>query len=259
MPAYNTPLKITNSRHIELDARLELPDASRYFAIMCHCFTCTKDTITTHRLSRGLAQQGIAVLRFDFTGLGKSEGEFADTNFSTMLDDLLAAARYLTTHYQPPRVLMGHSMGGTVALAAATQIESCQAVVTLASPSEPRHVLHHFKDVIKQLEAGHNAHIRVAGINYPVKPQFVDNVRDFSMQQHLATFNKPVLAIRAGEDELVAARNADEILKMSAAHPQSQLLEIAQANHLFTDKLHSAQLLNAIEQWLDSLAIEQMT
>ena len=256
MSSHSIPLKITNSRDILLDARIELPESPRYFAIMCHCFTCTKDTITTHRLSRGLAQRNIAVLRFDFTGLGKSDGEFADTNFDTMLDDLLVAAQYLKAHYQAPQVLMGHSMGGTVALAAASQIDSCKAVVTLASPSEPRHVLHHFEDVINELEAGHDAHIQVAGVHYPVKPQFVDNVRAFSMQQCLAAFNKPVLAIRAGQDELVASHNADDIVKMSAAHPHTQLLEIAQANHLFTDKQDSEQLLNAIEEWLNALDID---
>ncbi len=256
MPSHSTALKFINSRDIFLDARLELPKNPRYFAIMCHCFTCTKDTITTHRLSRGLAQRDIAVLRFDFTGLGKSEGEFADTNFDTMLDDLLAAAQHLKTHYQAPRVLMGHSMGGTVALAAASQMDSCEAVVTLASPSEPQHVLHHFEDVINELEAGYDAHIQVAGVHYPVKPQFINNVRAFSMQQCLKTFNKPVLAIRAGQDELVASHNADEIIKMSAAKPHTQLLEIAQANHLFTDKQDSAKLLDAIEEWLNLLDID---
>ena len=255
MNTRSTPVKFRNSQGMQLDGRLELPDTPRYFAIMCHCFTCTKNTLTTHRISRGLAQQGIAVLRFDFTGLGKSEGDFADTNFDTMLDDLISAVQFLKQHYQPPKLLMGHSMGGTVALAAAAWVDSCKAVVTIAAPSEPRHVLHHFDTVLDQLEAGRDAQINVAGENYLVKPQFVDNVRAFSMQQHLQGFNKPVMAIRAGHDELVNGRNADEILAMTSAHSASCILDIAQANHLFTDKRDTAEMLEGIMGWLERVLI----
>ena len=163
-----------NNNSFLLDARLELPSLTpKAFAIFCHCFTCTKQTLATHRISRLLAEQGIAVLRFDFTGLGQSEGDFANTNFTTMVNDVIAASQYLNNNYDPPAFLFGHSMGGTAALAAALELDNIKGIATIASPSQPSHVLHHFGSALKELEQNHSSSFQVAGQRYPMNPQFV--------------------------------------------------------------------------------------
>ncbi|MBE9565081.1 MAG: alpha/beta fold hydrolase, partial [Proteobacteria bacterium] len=136
-----------NSRGQLLDARLDIPKEAetselKHFIIFCHCFTCSKETITTFRLSRLLAEKGFGVLRFDFTGLGNSEGDFSSTTFTTTQDDLISAINFLETNYQSPSFLMGHSLGGTTALSVAQNYDEIKGVVTVASPSEPDHVLH---------------------------------------------------------------------------------------------------------------------
>ena len=218
------------------------------YAIMCHCFTCTKDTLTTSRVSRGLAQKGLAVLRFDFTGLGNSEGQFADSNFSSMVNDVLSASNYLAKHYQAPIALIGHSMGGTAVLAAAVDINSCQSVITIASPSLPQHVLHHFGGAIKQLEAGKNSHITVAGEQYPVKPQFISDVRQYDFKHKLNQFNKRLLSIRAGMDELVAKEDAEAIQHYTMA--EHKLLHLQDADHLFRDRKTTENMIEEIYNWI---------
>jgi len=233
-----------------LDGRLDQPAdiAPVAYAIMCHCFTCTRETLTTSRVCRGLAQKGMAVLRFDFIGLGSSEGEFADSNFSTMVDDVLAASHYLSEHYHAPVALIGHSMGGTAVLAAATEIKSCHSVITIASPSQPQHILHHFGSAMKQLEAGEDAHITVAGVKYPVKPQFISDVRQYDLKLTPDSFSKRLLSIRAGQDELVAASEAEEIIRYTSA--EHKLLHLEEADHLFRDREASNTMIDEIADWI---------
>ena len=225
-----------NPRHHTLAGRLELPadPTPRCFAVMSHCFTCSKDTLTSFRVSRGLAAQGVGVLRFDFTGLGDSGGEFADSNFTTMVEDIVSAADFLKHEYAAPVALIGHSMGGTASLLAARRIDTCKTVITLASPSQPDHVLHHFGPAMARLAAGEDASIRVAGTDYPVKPQFVEDVRQYDMNKLMAGCDTAILAVRAGRDQLVPAADADAILTFSTA--QTKLLELAEADHLFSDR-----------------------
>ena len=242
--------QFTGAQGSLLDARLDMPrhDAADSFAIMSHCFTCTKETLTTSRISRGLAKYGIAVLRFDFSGLGDSQGNFADSNFSTMVKDILSAAGWLEQHYRAASTLIGHSMGGTAALLASTHLGACKSVVTLASPSEPSHVLHHFGKAMPLLEAGKPAEISVAGTRYPVKPQFIDDVRTYYMQQQLVAYNKPIMAVRAGQDELVRHQDADEILAYTNA--DTALLDLPSADHLFRNRQHTEQIIAAIAKWI---------
>ncbi len=241
----------------QLAASLDYPvevTPSRY-AIMCHCFTCTRQTLTAARVSRGLAEAGIAVLRFDFTGLGESEGDFADSHFRSMLVDIQAAAELLQTHYQPPSLLLGHSMGGTACLAASQLGARCfsalQGVVTLASPSAPEHVLHHFGPVMDELEQGRAAKIRVAGQDYPVRPSFVEDVRSYDMQAQMQHCQLPILAVRAGKDALVGPAEAEQIVAYNPSH--SQLCDIAGADHLFSERGHTAQMLDEILGWIHRL------
>lgn len=233
-----------------LDGRLDLPAdiEPTAYAIMCHCFTCTKETLTTSRVCRGLAQQGMAVLRFDFTGLGGSQGEFADSNFSSMVDDVLSASHYLKEHYHSPVALIGHSMGGTAVLAASPEIESCHSVITIASPAQPQHILHHFGSAMKQLEAGEDAHITVADVRYPVKPQFIADVKQYNLKHKLGSFYKRLLSIRAGKDELVAENNAEEIIRYTSA--EHKLLHLDDADHLFRNREASNTMVNEIADWV---------
>ncbi len=189
---------------LRLAARLELPDTiPRCYAIFSHCFTCSKDILVAYRMSKQLAQLGIATLRFDFAGLGESHGEFSDTNFSTNQQDLLAAADYLAREYEAPKLLIGHSLGGTTSLACAEQIDSVKAVVTIASPSQPEHVLHHFGSALDELSAGRNSSIVVAGKSYAFKPQFIEDLRQHNMKTVLAQLSKAVLIFSVENDALV--------------------------------------------------------
>jgi len=222
------------------------------YAIISHCFTCTRQTLTGARLSRGLAQAGVACLRFDFTGLGDSEGSFADTNFSSMIADIECAAEFLADYYQPPRLLLGHSMGGTASLAA-SQTKSrgllqVRKLVTLASPAYPAHVLHHFGTAMALLEQGLDAEIMVAGQAYPVKPGFIEDVRGFDMQLRMKDCDLPVLAVRAGEDSLIGPQAAEQIMALTQG--ESQLLQIDGADHLFSNRNHAEQLLSEVVQWV---------
>jgi putative redox protein len=252
-----TSLKTTfhGSQQALLDARLDLPleIAPRAYVILAHCFTCTKETLTTARVARGLAQQGYGVLRFDFTGLGGSEGEFADTNFSSMVADILCAQDFLAQHYQPASAMVGHSMGGTASLLASLESEVCKTVVTLASPSQPSHVLHHFGPVLQKLDAGEEACITVAGVSYPVKPQFVADVRRFDMSRDMAAYTKPVMAVRAGQDALVRSQDAEAIAGLTSG--PSRILDIAGADHLFSDRAHTTFMIGEMAAWLNRYAL----
>jgi putative redox protein len=236
----------------QLDARLELPlETPRAWAIASHCFTCTKDTITIFRISRLLAEQGIAVLRFDFTGLGNSEGDFALSNFTTDVADIHAAAEFLRHNYAAPSLLIGHSLGGTAMLQAATDLDSIRAVVTIASPSQPDHVLHHFGHALTMLEQGIAASIEVAGQHYDIEPQFIEDLRRYDMQRHLASLDKPVLIFKVLHDALVDGKNADEIAAWTRG--PSRIITLDKADHLLSNKDDAAYVAGEIVQWFEEL------
>jgi putative redox protein len=242
----------TGSTGLQLDARLELPrETPKAWAIASHCFTCSKDTITVFRLSRLLAEQGIAVLRFDFTGLGNSEGDFARTNFTTDVTDVHAAAEFLRNHYEAPALLIGHSLGGTAMLEAATYLDSVKAVVTIASPSQPDHVLHHFGHALTMLEQGIAASIEVAGQHYDIEPQFIEDLRRYDMQQHLASLDKPVLIFKVLNDALVDEQNADEIAAWTKG--PSCIVTLDKADHLLSNRDDAAYVANEIVKWFENL------
>jgi len=238
----------------QLEATLEFPSeiAPQQYVIVSHCFTCSKQTLTTARLSRGLAQSGQAVLRFDFTGLGGSEGDFATTNFSSMVRDIECAANWLSAHYEPASILIGHSMGGTASLAAVQNacagLSQVEKIITLASPANPAHVLHHFGSAMDQLQRGESAQIIVAGQAYPVKPAFIDDVESYDMDGQMQGCDIPVMAIRAGDDGLIGPQAAEQIMAYTGS--ESLLREVAGADHLFSDRNHAALLLSYILDWI---------
>lgn len=235
-----------------LDARLELPvDTPSAFAIASHCFTCTKDTITVFRISRMLAERGIAVLRFDFTGLGNSKGDFAQTNFTTDVADVHAANIFLRENYAAPSLLIGHSLGGTAMLEAAMHIESVMAVATIASPSQPDHVLHHFGQALTMLEQGITSSIEVAGQHYDIEPLFIADLRQYDMQQRLASLQKPVLIFKVLNDALVDSENAEEIDAWTRG--PSRIITLDKANHLLSNKDDTAFVADEIARWFENL------
>ncbi len=238
-----------------LDARLDVPvdfdnTNTTAFIIFCHCFTCSKETITTYRLSRLLAEQGYGVLRFDFTGLGNSEGEFSATTFSTTQDDLQCAINFLKDNYHEPAFLMGHSLGGTTALSVAQDYSKIKGIVTIASPSNPEHVLHHFGHALTLLEQNITASFEVAGQYFDIEPEFVENVRNFNMQSCLSNLDKPVLIFNIENDELVNEQNAKEIQQWVKG--ETELITLKNTDHLLSDRQSSVDVAEKIIDWLDN-------
>ena len=252
MSTHTIKTGFTGGSGYQLDARLELPSASpKAFAIASHCFTCTKDTITVFRISRMLAQLGIAVLRFDFTGLGGSQGDFAQTNFTTNVADVHTAVAWLSDNYEAPSLLIGHSLGGTAMLEAAMHIDSIRAVATIASPSQPDHVLHHFGHALTMLEQGIPASIEVAGRHYEIEPQFLDDLHRYDMRQRLASLHKPVLIFRVVHDTLVDSENADEIDAWTGG--PSRIVTLDKADHLLSNREDTEYVANEISNWFENL------
>jgi putative redox protein len=235
-----------------LDARLELPSGTpKAYAIAGHCFTCTKDTITVFRISRMLAELGIAVLRFDFTGLGSSKGDFARTNFTTDVADVHAAVEFLRDNHEAPTLLIGHSLGGTAMLEAAIHIENIKAVATIASPSQPDHVLHHFGHALTMLEQGIASSIEVAGRHYDIEPQFLQDLHRYDMQQRLAALHKPVLIFRIVNDALVDSENADEISAWIGG--PSRIVTLDKADHLLSNINDARFVAEEIAAWFEDI------
>ena len=242
-----------NSRGFTLDARLDVPanidtNQIQTFIIFCHCFTCSKETITTFRLSRLLAEQGYGVLRFDFTGLGNSEGDFATSNFSTTQDDLRSAINFMNTNNQSPTFLMGHSLGGTTALSVAQDYSYIKGIVTVASPSTPGHVLHHFGHALTLLEQNIPASFEVAGQFYDIEPSFVDDVRSFDMKQQLSNLTKPVLVFNIENDALVNETDAQQIKDWP--HSETTLINVTGSDHLLSNREATKLVVDDIVKWI---------
>jgi len=245
-------LSFENSRGIKLAARLELPDEPRCFAIFSPCFTCTKETLATFRISQLLAKKNIAVLRIDFTGLGESEGDFAESNFSTQVDDILSANRFLSENYQPASVLIGHSMGGTASFAAARQhaakLAALKAVISIASPSAPVHVTHHFGEALEKITAGEPAEFFVAGKPYSVTPQFLQHLDAHGLPDSLHDLNKASLIFHAEHDALVDIKQAYQLF---TALPQPKsFVSLDTADHVLSNRQDNEYVANVIDSWL---------
>jgi putative redox protein len=227
-----------------IDFPLGKPDA---FALFAHCFTCGKDNLAAKRIAERLAMNGIAVLRFDFTGLGTSEGDFADTHFSSNVDDLVAAADHLRAHYSAPAILIGHSLGGCAVLAAAHRVPEARCVVTIAAPSDPMHVTHLFKDEIDKIKSEGEVEVALAGRPFRIKRAFLNDVSERKLNECLANLHKALLVFHSPTDEVVGIDHASYIFT-HAKHPKS-FVSLAGADHLLSKKSDAAYVANVIAAW----------
>lgn len=231
-----------------LAAALDLPDAAPVaYALLAHCFTCGKDVLAARRIADGLTARGIAVMRFDFTGLGASEGEFANSNFTSNIADLVHAADYLRQEYQAPALLIGHSLGGAAILAAASRIPEAKAVATIAAPSDPAHVTHLFKDRIEDIRSNGEVEVQLAGRPFKIKRQLLDDVADHMLRQHIHSLHKALLIFHSPTDDTVGIDNATQIF-LAAKHPKS-FISLAGADHLLSKKQDALYVADMIAAW----------
>lgn len=242
-------LQFKNAEGLSLSARLEQPVDKQplAYAIFAHCFTCTKNLVAVTNISRALTARGIAVLRFDFTGLGESEGDFADTNFSSNVQDLLDAADHLAEHYEAPKIIIGHSLGGAAVLIAAGQIPSIKAVATVGAPADPPHVKHLFQNSLEEIEATGEAVVSLSGRPFRIKKQFIDDLEETDLASRLKTLKKPLLILHSPQDETVDIRNAEKIY-INAMHPKSYI-SLDGADHLLSRKEDSLYVGSMIASW----------
>lgn len=241
-------LSFTNKENQTLSGLLELPEGEvTATALFAHCFTCSKDIAAASRISKALANKGIAVLRFDFTGLGNSDGDFANTNFSSNISDLISASQHLAREFGPPALLIGHSLGGAAVLAAAGQIPQARAVVTIGAPSTPNHVRHLFAGSEAQILDHGQAEVNLAGRRFTIKEQFLHDIESHSLEQQVARLNKALLICHSPVDETVPIEEAARIYA-HAKHPKS-FLSLDNADHLLTRREDSKYAADVIAAW----------
>jgi len=231
-----------------LAARLDIPDGEvKAYALFAHCFTCTKDIFAAARIAGGLAAQGIAVLRFDFTGLGHSKGEFANTNFSSNVGDLVRAADHLRETRQAPKLLIGHSLGGAAVLAAAAQVPEAVAVATIGAPADPGHVAHNFALHKDEIEQTGEAEVVLAGRTFRIQKQFLDDISQHNLEEAIGQLRKALLVFHAPRDATVGVDNAGRIFA-AAKHPKS-FVSLDDADHLLTRRADAAYVADVLAAW----------
>jgi len=252
-------LEFPNAKGEKLSALLDLPlGKPAAFALFAHCFTCGKDNLAAKRIAERLAMCGIGVLRFDFTGLGTSEGNFADTHFSSNVDDLVAASDYLRKTHGAPAILIGHSLGGAAVLAAAHRIVDARAVVTIAAPCDPAHVTGLFKDQVDKIRERGEVEVSLAGRPFRIKREFLDDISEQRITDRVANLRKALLILHSPTDDIVSIDNASRIF-LAAKHPKS-FVSLAGADHLLSKKSDSVYVANVIAAWAERYleeAIEQ--
>jgi uncharacterized OsmC-like protein/alpha/beta superfamily hydrolase len=239
-----------NAQGEKLAALLDRPDGPvRAVALFAHCFTCGKDNKAARLIAHNLISHGIAVLRFDFTGLGSSEGEFANTTFSSNLDDLVAAADHLRTQVVAPAILIGHSLGGAAVLAAAHRIAEARAVVTIAAPFDPAHVAGLFGDRIEDIKSKGEIEVALAGRPFRVRRALLDDIAGQNLAPRIADLHKALLVFHSPTDDTVGIDNASHIF-MAARHPKS-FISLAGADHLLRKPSDAAYVAHVIAAWAE--------
>lgn len=241
-----------NKDGIVLSGRMELPldQKPRQFAIFAHCFTCGKDLRAARNITLALSQKGIGVLRFDFTGIGQSDGEFVDSNFLSNINDIHAACDFLEQEYEAPSLLIGHSLGGTAVLIAANQIESVKAVATIGAPCDPEHVLGLLRGNLEEIKKAGEAEVNIGGRPFKIGSHFIESLENMPMATILkALRGKAILIMHSPQDTTVGVENAREIYE-SAHHPKS-FITLDGADHLLSSARDSTYAGGVIASWVE--------
>ncbi len=246
---YSKKITFKNKQGQLLTGEIDLPIDKKplNYALFAHFFTGNKNFTAVRNISRALTQNQIAVMRFDFTGLGKSEGNFEDTNFTTNISDLISAAQFLTTNFQAPKLIVGHSLGGAAAIYAAKQIKSIEAIATIGAPAHPSHVAHLFSTHLEEIESDGEAIITIGGRKFTIKKQFLEDIHSKDLPKILKDLRKPILVFHSPQDKVVEVINAREIYK--AAHHPKSFISLDGANHLLTNKQDSFYVGKVISSW----------
>ncbi|MBL8496520.1 OsmC family protein [Nitrosomonas sp. JL21] len=236
---------------------LEIPSGPiKSYALFAHCFTCSKNNPAATWITCALASQGIAVLRFDFTGLGDSSGEFSHTNFSSNVQDLLAAAQYLEDHYAAPSLLIGHSLGGSAVLAAAQELVAVKAVATIGAPATAAHLKHLFADSYHQLTQQSSVEVQLGGRAFNIRRQFIEDLEKYNSVAHIHALNKALLIFHSPADTIVSIDEAARIYT-AAKHPKS-FVSLDHADHLLSDSKDAYYVANVLSAWVGRyLTVEQ--
>lgn len=250
-------LEFENAEGFKLAARIDLPESQNptAYALFAHCFTCTKNIKAAHYISRAMTAAGLAVMRFDFTGLGESEGDFSDTNFSSNVDDLVAAANFLGTHYKAPVLMVGHSLGGAAVIKASLELPSVKAVVSIAAPADPGHVRLALGQTTQTIQEAGRAEVELVGRRFTIKKQFLDDLQFANLQTTLAQLNRALLILHSPLDKTVGIENAGEIFR-AARHPKS-FISLDKADHLLSDPVDSKYAGNLIAAWASRYVSEE--
>lgn len=247
---HSKPLNIQNAKGLQLHASLELPPNQKPIAyvIFAHCFTCSSSLKPVINISRALTAHGFGVVRFDFTGIGNSEGKFADSHFSANVDDLLAVNAYMKTHYKAPSLLVGHSLGGAAVIVAASQLDHVKAVATIGAPATIEHVKKHFSHQFNELEQKGDVEVNIGGRPFKIDQNFVDNFDQIDLPTITRQLRKPILIMHAPFDQVVGVDNA-QTLFVNAFHPKS-FISLNDADHLLMNEKDSNYVGNMIGTWV---------
>ncbi|MFT5503906.1 MAG: uncharacterized OsmC-like protein/fermentation-respiration switch protein FrsA (DUF1100 family) [Gammaproteobacteria bacterium] len=243
-------VEFENDSRIVLAGSLEMPDKTlgiKAYALFAHCFTCGKDIASASRIARALAKQGIAVFRFDFTGLGNSDGDFSNSNFSSNIGDLVSAANHLAAEFQAPKILIGHSLGGAAVLAAAHEIPSAQAIVTIGAPSTGKHVEHLFSKQRGVIEALGESEVNLGGRLFQIKNQFLEDIDRYNTTEEIGRLNRALLIFHSPVDKIVSIDQAAEIYQ-AAKHPKS-FISLDKADHLVSRSADAEYIGSTIASW----------
>lgn len=234
-----------------LSARIEFPPEGQIkaYAIFAHCFTCGKSQYAARHIARQLALNNIAVLRFDFTGIGESEGAFSETNFTSNISDIEEAAEYLADHYEPASLLIGHSWGGTAALVAAGNLPEIKGVCTIGSPYDPAHIDHLLRDHLDEINHKGHSHVKLGAKTIKIKRQFLDDISNYSEIGGIENLGKALLIFHSPQDRVVGIQNAAQIFK-AARHPKS-FLSLDQSDHMLSEKQFVHYTSNMIGNWAE--------
>lgn len=240
----------TNNEGIKLSGRLEMPaQKPRAYALYAHCFTCSKNVLAATKISKKLSENGIAVLRFDFTGLGNSEGDFGNTNFSSNLDDLKAAYAAIENEFEAPQLLIGHSLGGAAVLALANEFDGVKAIATLGAPSDVEHVSHLFQSEREEIERDGEAKVQLAGREFCIKKQFIEDISEQNILENLKKAKKAFLIMHSPIDDTVSIDHAGKIYD-ALKHPKS-FVTLDNADHLLMNPADAEYASQMIYAWID--------